>query len=153
MGPIWGRQDPGGPHVGPMNFAMWDGMIIFVESTKSSFIYFSQLFLCLILWPLHKIALNSKAATLWSIPWYLNCSVGWVHFHFMAARMQESSRFWKAAAFTNKWSMMNIINEESWQVFEEHVAYNAFHMSWHRNTSYMISPLWGESTVHQWIPN
>ena len=22
MGPIWGRQDPGGPHVGPMNFAM-----------------------------------------------------------------------------------------------------------------------------------
>ena len=24
MGPIWGRQDPGGPHVGPMNFAMWD---------------------------------------------------------------------------------------------------------------------------------
>ena len=25
MGPIWGRQDPGGPHVGPMNFAIWDG--------------------------------------------------------------------------------------------------------------------------------
>ena len=21
MGPTWGRQDPGGPHVGPMNFA------------------------------------------------------------------------------------------------------------------------------------
>ena len=21
MGPIWGRQDPGGPHGGPMNFA------------------------------------------------------------------------------------------------------------------------------------
>ena len=20
IGPIWGRQDPGGPHVGPMNF-------------------------------------------------------------------------------------------------------------------------------------
>ena len=20
MGPIWGRQDPGGPHVGPVNF-------------------------------------------------------------------------------------------------------------------------------------
>ena len=26
MGPIWGRQDPGGPHVGPMNFAIWEGM-------------------------------------------------------------------------------------------------------------------------------
>ena len=23
MGPIRGRQDPGGPHVGPMNFAFW----------------------------------------------------------------------------------------------------------------------------------
>ena len=26
MGPIWGRQDPGGPHVGPMNFAIWVAM-------------------------------------------------------------------------------------------------------------------------------
>ena len=24
MGLIWGRQDPVGPHVGPMNFAIWD---------------------------------------------------------------------------------------------------------------------------------
>ena len=24
MGPIWGWWDPGGPHVGPMNFAIWD---------------------------------------------------------------------------------------------------------------------------------
>ena len=23
MGPIWGRQDPGGPHAGPMNFVIW----------------------------------------------------------------------------------------------------------------------------------
>ena len=23
MGPIWGRQDPGGPHVGPMNLIIW----------------------------------------------------------------------------------------------------------------------------------
>ena len=22
-GPIWSRQDPGGSHVGPMNFAIW----------------------------------------------------------------------------------------------------------------------------------
>ena len=25
MGPIWGWQDPGGPHVGPMNLAIWGG--------------------------------------------------------------------------------------------------------------------------------
>ena len=24
--PIWGWQDPGGPHVGPMKFAIWEGM-------------------------------------------------------------------------------------------------------------------------------
>ena len=24
MGPIWGRQDPGGSHVGPMNLAIRD---------------------------------------------------------------------------------------------------------------------------------
>ena len=23
IGPIWGRQDPGGPHVGHMNFVIW----------------------------------------------------------------------------------------------------------------------------------
>ena len=23
MGPIWGQHDPGGPQVGPMNFAIW----------------------------------------------------------------------------------------------------------------------------------
>ena len=26
MGPIWGRQDPGGPHVDPMNLAIWEDM-------------------------------------------------------------------------------------------------------------------------------
>ena len=26
MRPIWGRQDPGGPHGGPMNFAIWDDL-------------------------------------------------------------------------------------------------------------------------------
>ena len=24
MGPTWGRQDPGGPHVGHMKLAIWD---------------------------------------------------------------------------------------------------------------------------------
>ena len=26
MGPIWGLQDPGGSHIGPMNFAIWVGI-------------------------------------------------------------------------------------------------------------------------------
>ena len=32
MGPIWGRQDPGGPHVGPMNFIMWDHVLRLCQS-------------------------------------------------------------------------------------------------------------------------
>ena len=24
MGPIWDRQNPGGPHVGPVYFAIWE---------------------------------------------------------------------------------------------------------------------------------
>ena len=32
MGPIWGQQDPGGPDVGPMNFAVWDILHSFVAS-------------------------------------------------------------------------------------------------------------------------
>ena len=32
MGPIWGRQDPGGPHVGPMNFAIWDALRVYHDS-------------------------------------------------------------------------------------------------------------------------
>ena len=27
MGLIWGRQDPGGPHVGPMNLVIWNGTV------------------------------------------------------------------------------------------------------------------------------
>ena len=27
MEPTWGWQDPGGPHVGPMNFAIWDSKV------------------------------------------------------------------------------------------------------------------------------
>ena len=26
MGPTWGRQDPGGSHVGHLNLTIWDGM-------------------------------------------------------------------------------------------------------------------------------
>ena len=33
MGPIWDRQDPGEPHVGPMNLAIWDvsALIIIIK--------------------------------------------------------------------------------------------------------------------------
>ena len=41
MGPIWGRQDPGGPHIGPMNFAIWvgsDGGLFFRENINNEIV-------------------------------------------------------------------------------------------------------------------
>ena len=43
MGPIWGRQDPGGPHVDPMNFAIWgvvDNDPFIQHSTDSDWVEF-----------------------------------------------------------------------------------------------------------------
>ena len=37
MGPIWGRQDPG-PHVGPMNFAIWVGSEKHISLTELLFV-------------------------------------------------------------------------------------------------------------------
>ena len=31
LGPIWGRQEPGGPHVGSINIAIWESTRIFFE--------------------------------------------------------------------------------------------------------------------------
>ena len=39
MGPIWGRQDPGGPHVGPMNFAIWGSVIMASQITGVMIVY------------------------------------------------------------------------------------------------------------------
>ena len=39
MGPIWGRQDPGGPHVGPMNFDIWVIIQVSVNHYHAEFIF------------------------------------------------------------------------------------------------------------------
>ena len=41
MRPIWGRQDPGGPHVGPMNFSIWEIIKIRSEILSPVFIFLS----------------------------------------------------------------------------------------------------------------
>ena len=44
MGPIWGRQDPGGPHVGPMNFAIWDCLLLDTFCFVTDLVYTVVLF-------------------------------------------------------------------------------------------------------------
>ena len=48
MGPIWGRQDPGGPHDGNINFAIWD---VSVSQKGWSGIY-TLFFICITSFPL-----------------------------------------------------------------------------------------------------
>ena len=43
MGPIWGQQDSCGPHVGPMNFVIWDFMFV-SKSRKRGISLFSYNF-------------------------------------------------------------------------------------------------------------
>ena len=38
MGPKWGRQDPGGPHVGRMNLAIWDHVFTMRRENLSFYI-------------------------------------------------------------------------------------------------------------------
>ena len=35
MGPTGDRQDPGGPHVGPMNYIIWDSPLVFIILIKN----------------------------------------------------------------------------------------------------------------------
>ena len=39
MGPIWGQQDPGGPHVGPMDFVIWGYMNPYPNLKKNIVVY------------------------------------------------------------------------------------------------------------------
>ena len=60
MAPIWGRQDPGGPHVGPMNFAIWD-----IFEANGITIWAPFLFCVVALFAL-------KAAEIQVLPWATN---------------------------------------------------------------------------------
>ena len=71
MGPIWGRQDPGGPHVGPMNFAIWVHPEI---NGLSPMIYNSSVF-AVLLYILHRhenideglINVNLRGFAIWPV--------------------------------------------------------------------------------------
>ena len=43
MGLIWGQQDPGGPHVGPINIAIWVILPIFNDPWITKIIYWADM--------------------------------------------------------------------------------------------------------------
>ena len=48
MGPIWGRQDPAGSHVGPMNFAIWGVCILRWNTVWKLMVWFHTSFLLIL---------------------------------------------------------------------------------------------------------
>ena len=50
MGPIWGRQDRGGPHVGPMNFAIWE--LTYMVSCPLGWLRYSLVRICVFFSPI-----------------------------------------------------------------------------------------------------
>ena len=70
MGPIWGRQDPGGPNAGPMNLASWGESGFLTRSRpiymQQSLVQFSQILLAITHWLYALICPKGSRWELWS---------------------------------------------------------------------------------------
>ena len=74
MGPIWGRQDPGGPHVGPMNLAIWAVPLTSMYGYKPDYWHFVRGIKCRIRCLLLRVCLLSGphwTNGLWAHSWYI----------------------------------------------------------------------------------
>ena len=68
VGPTWGRQDPGGPHVGHMNFAIWDAHTNTDTGSKTKLYYqYSKLQF----WTSQVCMLLTNCIIYWSNPGHL----------------------------------------------------------------------------------
>ena len=75
MGPIWGRQDPGGPHVRPTNFATW----VVMNRYRKFYPRFSWRYCCnvpkyisimysLAVWVIHSVDIQNPERCMPSVP-------------------------------------------------------------------------------------
>ena len=55
MGSIWGRQNPGGPHVGPLNFAIWA-----IHSAQSKWSETQNIYSHISQWPMKAVFLHQN---------------------------------------------------------------------------------------------
>ena len=77
MGPTWGQQDPGGPPVGPMNLAIWEGLTQahywdrcckrLMNLCLNFFLKFLSLILILMIQSCYKFANTITALLLWHV--------------------------------------------------------------------------------------
>ena len=86
MGPIWGRQGPGGPHVGPMNFAIWVAVTLRI---CSSCMLFSNIQATEMPWCWRNCRHSLHRMSRWQLPVKLMTimSLIWRQFGFIAVRL------------------------------------------------------------------
>ena len=77
MGPIWGRQGPGGPHVGPMNFAIWVGILykkvhLHRNKCNSLFIFIYELSVTILIYMLRFVIFLAMCPFLQAVCWAVN---------------------------------------------------------------------------------
>ena len=85
MGPIWGRQDPGGPHVGPMNFVIWVSLVVIWDDTLLIQTYTKTRYLftygqrLVTLFPYHDITcyIKSSPISIIGVTRWLNSAYNW----------------------------------------------------------------------------
>ena len=87
MGPIWGRQDPGGPHVGAMNLAIWGITRERIYLVKLNLVHSrdKKPRLTSITQPWHSAIFMAASVSLWCIPFLLGdrCWIGNLVFRSM----------------------------------------------------------------------
>ena len=102
MGSIWGQQDPGGPNVGPMNFALWKvniseaSPIIDAIFQKKTLVWQLWLFLTMHIWIYYKYIWIISYNIDYIQPRKLRSFVG---FLFRSRRGAETGRY--SSALTN----------------------------------------------------
>ena len=84
MGPIWGRQDPGGPHVGPMNLALWEVCQVYmgIWEEATNIMVFGPVGIRRFCWASHNIVSHPSCSKYLYRP-MVNCSKGYsCHCHY-----------------------------------------------------------------------
>ena len=121
MGPIWGRQDPGGSHVGPMNFAIWD--FLWVRREKPYDVMTGVVHLILPVHSLHSDINSLKPSDaymrLWTNHhWFRKWLVAW------SAPNYCLSQCWNIVNLTHRNKLQWNINRNSYIFIQENALEN-----------------------------
>ena len=131
MGHTWGRQDPGGPHVGPMNFALWDVSERLSLITRNG--DWRHLWLWLYIFPFIKIMMlircyiKAHVMALWKVIFFI---------------MRQSANF--------QIFLINVIHVPSWGLNGNRLSQRVYHGNYKGSSIFYVTRNDGRL---QWLAN